>query len=134
MTAFIISVVFGLITIPILKKLKVKQSISVFLNKLHNEKKGVPTMGGIIFIIPTIASIIILMLMGKLEFSNNLFIILFVFIGYAFLGFFGNFLSDAPLKALLIMWRFMTYYVPTIVGALIFNIFNNQENNENPLK
>ena len=53
---------------------------------------------------------------------------------YAFLGFFGNFLSDAPLKALLIMWRFMTYYVPTIVGALIFNIFNNQENNENPSK
>ena len=46
---------------------------------------------------------------------------------YAFLGFFGNFLSDAPLKALLIMWRFMTYYAPTIIGAIIFNIFNNQE-------
>ena len=45
---------------------------------------------------------------------------------YAFLGFFGNFISDAPLKALLIMWRFMTYYVPTIIGAIIFNIFNNQ--------
>ena len=50
---------------------------------------------------------------------------------YAFLGFFGNFLSDAPLKALLIMWRFMTYYAPTIVGALIFNIFNNQEDLQN---
>ena len=49
---------------------------------------------------------------------------------YAFLGFFGNFLTDAPLKALLIMWRFMTYYAPTIVGAVIFNIFNNQENND----
>lgn len=92
MTAFIISVIFGLITIPLLRKLKVKQSISVFLKKLHSEKKGVPTMGGIIFIIPTIASIIILMLLGKIEFSNNLFIILFVFIGYAFLGFLDDYL------------------------------------------
>ena len=46
---------------------------------------------------------------------------------FAFLGFFGNFLSDAPLRALLIMWRFMTYYVPTIIGAIIFNVANNQE-------
>ena len=45
---------------------------------------------------------------------------------YAFMGFFGNFLVDTPLKALLIMWRFMTYYVPTIVGAVIYNVANNQ--------
>ena len=52
---------------------------------------------------------------------------------YAFLGFFGNFLSDAPLRALLIMWRFMTYYAPTIIGAVIFNVANNQTN-ENKLE
>ncbi|MBR1416442.1 MAG: flippase-like domain-containing protein [Bacilli bacterium] len=46
---------------------------------------------------------------------------------YAFLGFFGNFLIETPLKALLILWRFLTYYVPTIVGAIIFNVANNQE-------
>ena len=92
MTSFIISVVFGLIAIPLLKKLKVKQSISIFLSKLHNEKKGVPTMGGVIFIIPTIVSIILLILFKKLEFSNNLFIILFVFIGYAILGFIDDYL------------------------------------------
>ena len=46
---------------------------------------------------------------------------------YAFLGFFGNFLEASPLKALLILWRFMTYYIPTIVGALIFNVANNQK-------
>jgi uncharacterized protein (TIRG00374 family) len=45
---------------------------------------------------------------------------------YAFLGFFGNFMADAPLKAVLILWRFMTYYAPTIIGALVFNISNNQ--------
>jgi phospho-N-acetylmuramoyl-pentapeptide-transferase len=92
MTSFIIAVVFGLIAIPLLKKLKAKQTISVFLSKLHNEKKGVPTIGGIIFIIPTIVSIILLILFKKLEFSHNLFIILFVFVGYAILGFIDDYL------------------------------------------
>lgn len=92
MTSFIISVVFGLIAIPLLKKLKVKQRISIFLSKLHNQKNGVPTMGGIIFIIPTIVSIILLILTKKLEFSDNLFIILFVFVSYAVLGFIDDYL------------------------------------------
>ena len=92
MVSFIISVIFGLIAIPLLRKLKVKQRISIFLSKLHNQKNGVPTMGGIIFIVPTIVSIIILILLGKLEFSNNLFIILFVFVAYALLGFTDDYL------------------------------------------
>ena len=33
MVSFIISVVFGLIAIPLLRKLKVKQRISIFLSK-----------------------------------------------------------------------------------------------------
>ena len=49
-------------------------------------------MGGLIFIIPTIVTIIILLLMGKIEFSENLFIVMFVFIGYAILGFIDDFL------------------------------------------
>ena len=92
MTAFIISVIFGLIAIPLLKKLKVKQRVSIFLSKLHNQKDGTPTMGGIIFILPTIVSIIILILTKKLEFSGNLLIILFVFVGYAILGFIDDYL------------------------------------------
>lgn len=92
MTSFIISVIFGLIAIPLLKKLKVKQRISIFLSKLHTEKNGIPTMGGIIFIIPTIVSIVILILLKKMEFSNNLFIILFVFLSYAILGFLDDYL------------------------------------------
>ncbi len=92
MVSFIISVTFGLFTIPLLKKMHVKQRVSIFLSKLHNKKNGIPTMGGVIFIIPTIASIIILILLNKLEFSNNLFMILFVFVSYAILGFIDDYL------------------------------------------
>ena len=69
-----------------------KQQVSVFLEKTHKNKEGTPTMGGLIFIIPTIVTIIILLLMGKIEFSENLFIVMFVFIGYAILGFIDDFL------------------------------------------
>ena len=49
-------------------------------------------MGGIIFIIPTIITTIILLLMGKLEMTHNLAIVLFVFISYAILGFIDDYL------------------------------------------
>ncbi len=92
MIGFIISVVFGFVLIPFLRRLKVKQQVSVFLEKTHKNKEGTPTMGGLIFIIPTIVTIIILLLMVKIEFSENLFIVMFVFIGYAILGFIDDFL------------------------------------------
>jgi phospho-N-acetylmuramoyl-pentapeptide-transferase len=92
MIGFIISVVFGFVLIPFLRRLKVKQQVSIFLEKTHKNKEGTPTMGGLIFIIPTIVTIIILLLMGKIEFSENLFIVMFVFIGYAILGFIDDFL------------------------------------------
>jgi len=92
MIGFIIAVVLGLILIPALKKIKVKQSLSIFLEKKHKNKSGTPTMGGLIFIIPTIVTCIILLLMGKIEFSDNLLIIMFVFLAYGILGFIDDFL------------------------------------------
>ena len=92
MIGFVLSVIFGLIMIPVLKKMKVKQKISIFLSKTHKNKDGVPTMGGIIFIIPTILTVLILLALGKINFSQNLLIVLFVFVGYALLGFLDDFL------------------------------------------
>lgn len=93
MIGFITSVIAGLIFIPLLKNLNIKQNVNVFLRGRHKEKGGTPTMGGIIFIIPTIISIFILLFMNKITFSENLFIVLFVFISYAILGFIDDYLS-----------------------------------------
>lgn len=92
MIGFILSVISGLILIPILKKMNVKQSLSVFLENKHKQKAGTPTMGGLIFIIPTILTVIILLLTNKIEYSENLFIVLFVFVSYAVLGFIDDYL------------------------------------------
>ena len=92
MIGFVTAVIFGLVLIPFLKKIKVRQKVSLYLEKTHKSKDGTPTMGGLIFIIPTIITVIILLFMNKIEFSENLFIILFVFISYALLGFIDDYL------------------------------------------
>lgn len=93
MIGFMISVVAGVVFIPFLKKLNVKQNVSIFLRGKHKEKNGTPTMGGLIFIIPTIVTVLILILMNKIDFSENLFIVMFVFVAYALLGFLDDYLS-----------------------------------------
>ena len=93
MIGFITSVIFGAILIPILKRIKVKQKVSIYLEKTHKSKDGTPTMGGLIFIVPTIISAIILLLLGKLNFGENIFIVLLVFISHAILGFMDDYLS-----------------------------------------
>ncbi len=92
MIGFILSILFGLVLIPILKRKKVKQSVSIFLKEKHKGKAGTPTMGGLIFIIPTLITILLLLLFKKIEFTSNLLLILYVFIAYGILGFIDDYL------------------------------------------
>ena len=92
MIGFIISILIGFLLVPYLKKKKVGQTVSVFLKSKHKEKDGVPTMGGLIFILSTIITIILLLITNKIEYTTNLFIILFVFVGYGILGFIDDYL------------------------------------------
>ena len=93
MIGFILSAFFGLIIIPQLKKIKARQNISVFLRKEHSSKQGIPTIGGIIFIIPTVLAIVILLLMGKIDYHINLMIVLVTFLLYGLLGFLDDYIS-----------------------------------------
>ena len=90
---FILSTFLGFILIPILKKLHFGQKISVYVGDLHRKKEGVPTMGGLIFIIPTVLSTLSLLITGKVSYTSNLGIVLLVFVGYAFIGFLDDYLS-----------------------------------------
>ena len=93
MLGFVLSLVAAVILIPILKKLKVGQSVSKLINERHLKKDGTPTIGGLIFIIPTILIMLILYLRGSIEFSSNLIILIFVFLAYGALGFIDDFLK-----------------------------------------
>jgi len=93
MIGFLASAVLGLILIPILKKLKLGQRVSVFVGEAHRKKEGTPTIGGLIFIIPTVVATIALTLTDKIPYTANLGIVLLVFLGYACIGFLDDFLS-----------------------------------------
>lgn len=90
---FVLSIVVGLMIIPVLRKLKAGQTVSNLINKRHQLKNGTPTLGGLIFIIPPIVTILLLYLKGSIVISTNLIIVLFVFIAYAILGFIDDYLK-----------------------------------------
>lgn len=93
MIGFLSSAILGLVMVPLLKKMRVGQRISVFVGETHRKKEGTPTMGGLIFIIPTLLATLLLIITGKISYTSNLGIVLLVFIGYTFIGFLDDFLS-----------------------------------------
>ena len=93
MIGFFASTILGLILIPLLKKMRIGQRISIFVGEAHRKKDGTPTMGGLIFIVPTVITTLGLLFFDKITYTSNLGIVLLVFIGYALIGFLDDFLS-----------------------------------------
>ena len=93
--SFVISIILGLIIIPILKKLKVGQIERDDGPKSHLKKQGTPTMGGIIIIISMIICVtgiyLYNMAKGKIDFANKLLPMLCLTIGFGLIGFIDDF-------------------------------------------
>ena len=51
--SLILTVIGGLISIPLLKRLKAGQTVLKYVEE-HKQKNGTPTMGGLFFIIPSV--------------------------------------------------------------------------------
>ena len=92
---FVISIVCGLITIPILKKLKVGQIERDDGPASHLKKQGTPTMGGIIMIIAIIIVVtgtyIFLSVTENQELGKKLLPLLMITIGFGMIGFIDDF-------------------------------------------
>lgn len=86
--SFLISTLLGPVFIPILRRLKFGQSIREEGPNSHQKKAGTPTMGGIIIYLALVLSVI--------KFSpntSNLYLLLFVTLGFGFLGFLDDFIK-----------------------------------------
>ena len=130
MVGFITSVIFGFVLIPFLKKINFGQRISDYVGENHHKKEGTPTMGGIIFIVPTIITIIYLCLSDRVEFTYNLAIVLVVFILYALLGFLDDFISIKRKhnEGLTIAQKFLGQ---VLIALIFFFIFMKYDGNTN---
>lgn len=119
---FIIAIITGIIVIPLIKMLNARQTVSEYINKRHQKKNGTPTIGGLIFIIPVIISILILALRGSIEWNHNLVITLFVFLSYGALGFADDFkkIIAHNNKGLKIVSKFVSQLLIAIVFYVIY--------------
>lgn len=124
MIGFIISTIFGIILIPILKKIKAGQRINVYV-EAHKSKAGTPTMGGFIFIISSLITTILLLVTGKMQYSVNLFIVLFVMLSYALIGFLDDYISlkNNVNKGLTQIQKLFLQFIVALVFYIIFRQF-----------
>ncbi len=122
MLGFILAIITGFIVIPMLKKFKFGQNVSHLIGERHLAKQGTPTIGGLIFIIPTIAALVFLYLRGSISINSNLIIVVFVFLAYAGLGFVDDFLKIKfkNNKGLRISTKLL---IQTFIALVFFYIF-----------
>ena len=122
MLGFGLSIIAGLIIIPILRKYKAGQNVSHTLGERHLKKQGTPTLGGLIFIIPTLLAMLFLYLKGSIAYNHNLLILIFVFISYAALGFIDDILKikEKNNKGLKISTKFLLQMVIALVFFYVF--------------
>ncbi|MGM7720271.1 phospho-N-acetylmuramoyl-pentapeptide-transferase [uncultured Metabacillus sp.] len=89
---FLISVLLSPIIIPFLRRLKFGQSIREEGPKSHQKKSGTPTMGGVMIIFSIIITTIVMT--GKFsQLSVEMYLLLFVTVGYGLLGFLDDFIK-----------------------------------------
>lgn len=83
----IISLILGPIIIPLLKKMKIGQSIRQEGPQSHLSKSGTPTMGGLIIFISILITIFILGVLNK-----NMYVLLLSTFGFGLIGFIDDYL------------------------------------------
>lgn len=127
MLGFILAISTGCILVPLLKRKKLNQRLSIYLEEKHSNKKNVPTMGGLIFIIPVIIILILLHLFDKIDIKTNALIVIFTFISYSFIGFIDDYLiikrnNNNGLK------ESTKFFLQLIVAIIFFYLFMSNGN------
>jgi len=119
---FILSIITALVLIPLLKKFHIGQYVSHYIGDRHLKKEGTPTMGGLIFLIPTLVALVLLYINGSIEISHSLIILVFVFVSYALLGFIDDYLKIKyhNNKGLSIVSKLL---IQMIIALIFFYIF-----------
>ncbi len=123
-----ISLIIGLILIPILKKENASQRLSIYLKDKHKNKLGTPTMGGLIFIISTIIVFILLYYLNVISINNSILVVLITFFLYALIGFIDDYLiiKKNNNEGLSETSKFLMQVIVAIVFFYLFMISGNE--------
>ncbi len=120
---YIISITLGFIIIPFFKRLGLVQNVSRSINIRHLAKDKTPTLGGAIFILPSLIILSFLFINKNILFSSNFLIVIISFILYAILGLMDDLLKIKyhNNKGLSITKKFL---VEIFIALTVFTIFN----------
>ncbi len=114
--AFIFSLFFCRICIPILRKLKAGQNILVYV-KEHKGKSGTPTMGGLAFITAAILSAVLFIQ----EIDRMAIIVIVIGLSYMIIGFWDDFLKKMHKENLgLHAWQKLFFQIIVAIFAGIY--------------
>lgn len=86
--SFLITLFLGPVVIPIMKRLKVGQSIREEGPKSHYNKSGTPTMGGVLIILGIVISIA-----TSGYYAKEIGVVLFFIIGFGIIGFWDDYIK-----------------------------------------
>ncbi|WP_291635931.1 phospho-N-acetylmuramoyl-pentapeptide-transferase [Clostridium sp.] len=134
--AFLLSIIQGPLLIPMLHKLKFGQNIRAEGPRSHLKKAGTPTIGGIIFMISTIITMLIIVR----QTSDEVMIALYCFIAFGVIGLIDDLLkitrkqnegltSKQKMLLLVVVSGLIGYYSSLKIGTDIIIPFANKSIN-----
>lgn len=131
--SFVISIVFAIIIIPILRRLKVGQIERTDGPESHLKKQGTPTMGGVIIAITLIITSLFLYFyeyrQSEPEVASKIIPLVFVSLGFGLVGFTDDFkkLRYKNTKGLKPLYKMFGLLIISVVYTLFLVKFLNME-------
>ncbi len=117
--SFLAAIALGPVFIPWLKRMKFGQTIYDLGPESHKKKQGVPTMGGIIFMIPMIV-VTLIMSQGDSRW-DHLPVALIATLGFGLIGFVDDFIKVSKKRSLGLTP--LQKIVPQLVLAIAFSVW-----------
>ncbi len=111
LVAFIFALVLGMVLIPVLRRLKIGQSIRTVGPKRHLSKAGTPTMGGVIFLVSALVVTAVFMPRDPLGY-----LVLFMAVAFGSIGFADDYLKVVRKQPLGLKARYK------LAGQIVFSI------------
>lgn len=120
--ALILTVVLMPIFIPLLKRMKFGQSIREEGPESHMKKTGTPTMGGLVFLISIIITVLLVAWFAD-RLNAEVLILLLVLFGYGLIGFLDDFIK-VVLKRNLGLTSLQKLIAQIIIAVISFLVLN----------
>lgn len=123
--AFILTVVLMPIFIPLLRRMKFGQSIREEGPESHMKKTGTPTMGGLVYLIAIIVTVLVVALFTE-GLTADLMILLLVLFGFGLIGFMDDFIK-VVLKRNLGLTSLQKLIAQIVIAIISFFLLNGTE-------